>query len=243
MSNSSLPHGLQRARLPCPSPRWLSGKESTYLFRSFRSHRRCGFNLWVGKIPWKGNDYSLQYSCLENTMDREAWWATAHGITKSQIQLSDWACTHTCNVVGRVLDAAWVWLLGLLLLQVSVSFLPCGTTPLHSPEGWAWLAQHPSHSGLYPSWALSPRWANQIHNLPNWKRHGTCGQKVLGFEVGSRFWYDDNSYQSCEGQELRVWQIWEGSRCSGGRRNKRLVTFQFRQSRDWILWESSVFLW
>ena len=29
----------------------------------------------------------LQYSCLENPMDRGAWWATAHGVTKSQIQL------------------------------------------------------------------------------------------------------------------------------------------------------------
>ena len=26
----------------------------------------------------------LQYSCLENSMDREAWWATVHGVTKSQ---------------------------------------------------------------------------------------------------------------------------------------------------------------
>ena len=32
---------------------------------------------------------TLQYSCLENSMDREAWWATVHGIGKSQTQLSD----------------------------------------------------------------------------------------------------------------------------------------------------------
>ena len=38
-----------------------------------------------------GNGNPLQYSCLENPMDREAWWAIAHGVTKSQIQLSDWA--------------------------------------------------------------------------------------------------------------------------------------------------------
>ena len=29
----------------------------------------------------KGNGYPLQYSCLENSMDRGAWWATVHGIT------------------------------------------------------------------------------------------------------------------------------------------------------------------
>ena len=32
-------------------------------------------------------DNSLQYSCLENSMDREAWWATVHGVPQSQTQL------------------------------------------------------------------------------------------------------------------------------------------------------------
>jgi len=39
--------------------------------------------------PGEGNDSSLQYSCLENSMDRGAWWATVHGITKSETRLSD----------------------------------------------------------------------------------------------------------------------------------------------------------
>ena len=34
---------------------------------------------WVGKIPWKGNGNSLQYSHLENSMDRAAWWDIVHG--------------------------------------------------------------------------------------------------------------------------------------------------------------------
>ena len=38
--------------------------------------------------PGEGNNNPLQYSCLENSMDREAWQATAHGVTKSQTQLS-----------------------------------------------------------------------------------------------------------------------------------------------------------
>ena len=36
------------------------------------------------RFPGGGNDNPLQYSCLENPMDREAWWATVHGATKSQ---------------------------------------------------------------------------------------------------------------------------------------------------------------
>ena len=31
-----------------------------------------------GRSPGVGNGYPLQYSCLENPMDREAWWATLH---------------------------------------------------------------------------------------------------------------------------------------------------------------------
>ena len=41
------------------------------------------------RSPGEGNGNPLQYSCLENFMDREAWQATVHGVTKSQTQLSD----------------------------------------------------------------------------------------------------------------------------------------------------------
>ena len=36
-----------------------------------------------GRCPEEGNGNPLQYSCLENPMDRGAWWATVHGIAKS----------------------------------------------------------------------------------------------------------------------------------------------------------------
>ena len=37
-----------------------------------------------GKSPGEGNGNLPQYSCLENPMDRGAWWATVHGVTNSQ---------------------------------------------------------------------------------------------------------------------------------------------------------------
>ena len=37
-----------------------------------------------GRSPGERNGYPFQYSCLENSMDRGAWWATVHGVTKSQ---------------------------------------------------------------------------------------------------------------------------------------------------------------
>ena len=46
-----------------------------------------------GRSPGGGNGNLLQYSCLENPMDREAWWLTVHGATKSWTQLSDFTFT------------------------------------------------------------------------------------------------------------------------------------------------------
>ena len=41
----------------------------------------------LGRLPRGGHDNPLQHSCLENPMDREAWWAIVHRVTKSQTQL------------------------------------------------------------------------------------------------------------------------------------------------------------
>ena len=43
----------------------------------------------LGRSPGEQNGYPLQYTCLENSMDRGAWWATVHRVTKSQTRLSD----------------------------------------------------------------------------------------------------------------------------------------------------------
>ena len=45
------------------------------------------------RSPGEGNGNPLQYSCLENPMDGEAWWATVHGVAKSQTRLSDFTFT------------------------------------------------------------------------------------------------------------------------------------------------------
>ena len=48
--------------------------------------RDIGSILESGRSPRGGNRNPLQYSCLENSRDRGALWATVHGVTKSQIQ-------------------------------------------------------------------------------------------------------------------------------------------------------------
>ena len=51
--------------------------------------RRPRFNPWVGKIPWRRQGNPLQYSYLENPMDRGGRLATVHGVTESRPGLSD----------------------------------------------------------------------------------------------------------------------------------------------------------
>ena len=59
----------------------------------------------LGSIPGGRNGNPLQYSCLGNTMESGAWWATVHGVTKSQTQLSTHAHMHvsvqfSCSVIS-----------------------------------------------------------------------------------------------------------------------------------------------
>ena len=51
--------------------------------------RDLGLISGLGRFPGEGNGNPLQYSCLENPMDRGAWWATVHGVSKSWTRLSD----------------------------------------------------------------------------------------------------------------------------------------------------------
>ena len=50
------------------------------------------------RSPGGGNANPLQYSCLENFMNRGAWWSTAHGVANSSTRMS----THTKNPIKRV---------------------------------------------------------------------------------------------------------------------------------------------
>ena len=60
-----------------------------------RRHKRHGLILGSWRSPGGGHGNPLQYSCLENLMDKGAWWATVHGVTKSWTQLRDFTFTFT----------------------------------------------------------------------------------------------------------------------------------------------------
>ena len=68
--------------------------------------RRCerlGFDPWIRRSLGGENSILLQYSCLENLMDRGAWWVPVHGVTQSWTQLSNLATAHL-NTVKINLD-------------------------------------------------------------------------------------------------------------------------------------------
>ena len=48
----------------------------------------------LGRSPGEGNSKPLQYSCLENSMDGGAWWATARWVAKSRTRLSDFTLLY-----------------------------------------------------------------------------------------------------------------------------------------------------
>ena len=64
-----------------------------------------------GRSPRVGKSNPIQYSCLENSTDREAWWALIHGIAKSQTQPKQLR-THTSTIPDRVLGLGVLWQTG-----------------------------------------------------------------------------------------------------------------------------------
>ena len=78
--------------------------------------------MYVHKKNGEGNGTPLQYSCLENPMDRGAWWAAVHGVTKSQTQLSNFIFSFHFHA----LEKEW---------QPTLAFLPGESQGQGSLEG------------------------------------------------------------------------------------------------------------
>ena len=93
---------------PCEGLRqWLSGKESAC------NAGDLGSVPGWGKSPGGGHSNPLQYSCLENPMDRGAWRAAVHGVVQSWTQLSTYSCDDPFQqempflTVSMPTDYAW----------------------------------------------------------------------------------------------------------------------------------------
>ena len=62
----------------------------------------------LGRSPGRGHSNPLQYSCLENPMDRGAWWATVHRVAQSWTSCSNLACMQTRTCLLEVDELYWV---------------------------------------------------------------------------------------------------------------------------------------
>ena len=61
-------------------PASASGKEPAC---QCKGHKRCGFNPWVGKIPWRRAWQPTPVFLPGNSIERGAWWATVHRVTQT----------------------------------------------------------------------------------------------------------------------------------------------------------------
>ena len=77
-------------------PGGASGKEPAC---QWRRHKKCGFDPWIGEIPWRRAWQLTPVFLLEIPMDRGAWGATVHGVAKIQTRLK-WLSTGTQMFLG-----------------------------------------------------------------------------------------------------------------------------------------------
>ena len=111
-------------------PWWLSSKESAC---NIGATGNAGSMPGLGRSLGGEHGIPLQYSCLENPMDRGAWWATVHSAAKSQTwlkRLSMHACRHVCT-------QGW---------KKSLSCRVMGKRDVEGGAGWL-DGPHPSHRG------------------------------------------------------------------------------------------------
>ena len=114
--------------------------------------RDAGLIPGLGRYPGRGHGNLLQYSCLENPMDRRAWWTTVLGVTKSWAQLK-WLSMHTCIISHFSVTMVNTWLEEIIKRTWTVVDPQAGprqlglSNPVPSP--WDILSAHHSHNQSY----------------------------------------------------------------------------------------------
>ena len=76
----------------------------------------CRYSIFILSISLvqfgEGNGTPLQYSCLENPMDRGAWWAVVHGVAKSQTRLNEFTFSFHFHALEKEMATTPVFLPG-----------------------------------------------------------------------------------------------------------------------------------
>ena len=148
----------------------------TVIFPDNSVNKESPCNAWdPGSIPGsrrsprEGNGNSLQYSCLRNSADRVAWWATVHGVTKSWTWLSNWAHT-SCYAMLSLFSHVRLCVTPEMAAHQAPPSLGFSRqehwsglqfpSPMHESEKWKWSLLVMSNSswphGLQPTRLLRP---------------------------------------------------------------------------------------
>ena len=145
------------------------------------------------RSPGRGNGNPLRYSCLENPMNRGAWWAVVHGVSKTQL------CMHTCTGYLQDLSSqtrnrtcALQWKCGIL-----TTGLPGNSSNFHTGMLW-WNLEM-----IFISDAIN---AETPLPIPESKRHVMSGDEMLAIPrnhwVGWLFSLDRSSKKLCPSKIL-----------------------------------------
>ena len=122
------------------------------------------------RSPGEGHGNPLQYSYLENPMDRGAWWATVHGVAKSRTRLSDFTFTSTnttlaaCAISVSLLLPTWPplmlqkWRVDSLKLNDDENSDSSPRPHLIPPQGWWWEVHHCLQVGTFHAPQVSLPW-------------------------------------------------------------------------------------
>ena len=109
--------------------------------------------MWIrslsqGRFPGERYDNPLQYSCLENPMDRGAWQATIHRVAKSRTQLKQWSMHYQCQSQTRTLQENNIRLIFLMntdaktLNKVSVNHIQLYIKKMRHHDQWDLFPGH-----------------------------------------------------------------------------------------------------
>ena len=137
-------------------PQWLSSKESACNAGATGDVSSIPAS---GRSPGEGHGNPLQYSCLENPMDRGAWWAAVHGVTKSWTRLKRLSthahllnlCCWWCLQFGGSLNITKQWWLVIfsylffflnpvgLATRKTLAYKSIFPFKINPPQYWMWI--------------------------------------------------------------------------------------------------------
>ena len=137
-----------------------------------RRHRRLGFDPWSERSRGEENGNQHQYSCLENPMDRRAWWATFRRVGKGWTQLKQLIMQHA------------------YLMGFHISSLPSSNLPflIATKLSFSVVQLRPYYSlAPYPSWPPGIEFRASFDmapaHIPNWVLH-----LLLSFTLPQQSW-------------------------------------------------------